>query len=43
MANRTRSIPDIRRDIGSIDGSTLFPYLHADRTLKEPARQPLDA
>ena len=43
MADRTRSIPDICRELGSIPTSTLYHYLHADGTLKEPGRRLLAA
>ena len=43
MADQTRSIPDICRELGSIPTSTLYHYLHADGTLKEPGRRLLDA
>ena len=43
MADQTRSIPDICRELGSIPPSTLYHYLHADGTLKEPGRRLLDA
>lgn len=36
MADRTRSIPQICRELGGIPSSTLYHYLHADGTLKEP-------
>jgi DNA invertase Pin-like site-specific DNA recombinase len=36
MADRTRSIPQICRELGGIPASTLYHYLHADGTLKEP-------
>jgi DNA invertase Pin-like site-specific DNA recombinase len=36
MADRTRSIPQICRELGGIPPSTLYHYLHADGTLKEP-------
>ncbi len=36
MADRTRSIPQIGRELGGIPASTLYHYLHADGTLKEP-------
>jgi len=43
MADQTRSIPDICRELGSIPASTLYHYLHADGTLKEPGIRLLDA
>lgn len=36
MADRTRTIPQICRELGGIPASTLYHYLHADGTLKEP-------
>ena len=38
MADRTRSIPDICRELGDLPTSTLYHYLHADGTLKDPGR-----
>lgn len=43
MADQTRSIPDICRELGGIPASTLYHYLHADGTLKEPGQRFLDA
>jgi DNA invertase Pin-like site-specific DNA recombinase len=43
MADHTRSIPDICRELGSIPASTLYHYLHANGTLKEPGIRLLDA
>lgn len=43
MADRTRSIPDICRELGDIQSSTLYHYLHADGTLKEPGQRLLRA
>ena len=43
MADQTRSIPDICRELGSIPASTLYHYLHANGTLKEPGQRLLDA
>lgn len=43
MADQTRSIPDICRELGGIPASTLYHYLHAGGTLKEPGRRLLDA
>ena len=43
MADQTPSIPDICREIGGISASTLYQYLHADGTFKEPGRRLLDA
>ena len=39
MADRTRSIPDICRELGDLPTSTLYHYLHADGTLKDPGRR----
>jgi DNA invertase Pin-like site-specific DNA recombinase len=39
MADRSRSIPAICRELGGIPSSTLYHYLHADGSLKEPGRQ----
>lgn len=39
MTDRTRSIPDICRELGEIPSSTLYHYLHADGTLKEPGQR----
>ena len=39
MADHSRSIPDICRDLDDIPTSTLYHYLHADGTLKKPARR----
>ena len=38
MADRRRPIPEICRELGDIPTSTLYHYLHADGTLKRPAR-----
>ena len=43
MVDRARSIPDICRELGDLPASTLYHYLHADGTLKDPARRLLDA
>ena len=43
MADQTRSIPDICRELGNIPASTLYHYLHANGTLKEPGRRLLGA
>ena len=43
MSDCKRSIPDICRELGDLPASTLYHYLHADRTLKDPAQQLLDA
>ena len=34
MADRTRSIPAICRELGDVPASTPYHYLHADGTLK---------
>ena len=39
MADRSRSIPAVCRELGDIPSSTLYHYLHADGSLKEPGRQ----
>ena len=39
MANRERPIPEICRELGGIPASTLYHYLLADGTLKEPGRK----
>ena len=39
MADRTRSIPDICRELGDLPSSTLYHYLRADGTLKGPGQQ----
>ena len=39
MADRSRSIPSICRELGGIPSSTLYHYLHADGSLKEPGRK----
>ena len=43
MADRARSIPDICRELGDIPTSTLYHYLRADGTLKEPGRWLFDS
>ena len=43
MADRTRSIPDICRELGGLPTSTLYHYLAADGTLKDPGRRLLGA
>ena len=43
MADQTRSIPDICRELGGIPASTLYNCLHADGTFKGPGRRLLDA
>ena len=42
MADRTRSIPDICRELDDMPSSTLYRYLHADGTLKDPGRRLLE-
>ena len=39
MADRTRAIPDICRHLDGMPSGTLYHYLHADGTLKEPGRR----
>jgi DNA invertase Pin-like site-specific DNA recombinase len=39
MADRSRSIPAICRELGDIPSSTLYHYLNADGSLKEPGRR----
>ena len=43
MADQTRSIPDICRELGGIPASTLYHYLHADGTVKKPGQRLLHA
>ena len=43
MADRSRSIPDICRELGELPASTLYHYLAADGTLKDPDRRLLGA
>ena len=43
MADRTRSIPAICRELGDMPASTLYHYLHADGSLKAPGRMLLGA
>jgi DNA invertase Pin-like site-specific DNA recombinase len=38
MADQARSIPQICRELGDMPASTLYHYLHADGTLKQPGR-----
>lgn len=38
MADRTRSIPDICKELGGMRPSTLYHYLHADGSLKRAGR-----
>ena len=42
MADSTRSIPDICRELGGIRPSTLYHYLHADGSLKTSGRDLLE-
>lgn len=42
MTDRSRSIPAVCRELGNIPSSTLYHYLHADGSLKEPGRKLLD-
>ena len=39
VVDRTRSNPDIRRQLGDIRMSTLYHYLRADGTFKDPGRR----
>lgn len=39
MADRSRSIPAICRELGDIPSSTLYHYVHANGSLKEPGRK----
>ena len=43
MADQTRSIPAICRELGDLPTSTLYHYLHADGTLKDSGRRLLAA
>ena len=43
MADQTRSIPAICRELGGMPASTLSHYLHADGLLKAPGRKLLEA
>ena len=43
MADQARSIPDICRELDDMPSSTLYHYLHADGTLKDPGRRLLEA
>ena len=43
MADQARSLPNFCHELGGIPTSTLYHYLHADGTLKEPGRRLLDA
>ncbi len=42
MADSTRSIPDICKELGGIRPSTLYHYLHADGSLKTSGRDLLE-
>ena len=42
MADQTRSIPAICRELGDLPASTLYHYVHADGSLKAPGRKLLD-
>ena len=39
MSDRTRSIPDICRELGDLPTSTLYHYLHANGAQKDPGRR----
>ena len=43
MADRSRSIPDICRELDDMPSSTLYHYLHANGMLKDPGRRLLEA
>jgi hypothetical protein len=43
MADQARSIPQICCELGDMHASTLYHYLHADGTLKEPGRMLIGA
>ena len=43
MADRSRSIPDVCRELDDMPSSTLYHYLHADGTPKDPGRRLLAA
>ena len=43
MADKTRTIPQICRELGDIPSSTLYHYVHADGTLKDPGQRLLAA
>ena len=43
MADQARSISDICRELDDMPSSTLYHYLHADGTLKDPGRRLLEA
>ena len=42
MADSTRSIPDICKELGGIRPSTLYHYVHADGSLKSSGRDLLE-
>ncbi len=42
MADQTRSIPSICRELGDLPTSTLYHYVHANGSLKAPGRKLLD-
>jgi DNA invertase Pin-like site-specific DNA recombinase len=41
MADQSRGIPAICRELGDLPASTLYHYLHADGSLKAPGCEPL--
>lgn len=43
MADRSRSVPSICRELGGVPASTLYHYLRADGTLKAPGTRLLGA
>ncbi len=43
MADQTRTIVSICRELGGMPASTLYHYLHADGSLKAPGRKLLEA
>ena len=43
MADQTRSIPAICRELGGVPASTFYHYLHADGSLTAPGRKLLEA
>ena len=43
MADRSRAIPDICRELDDMRTSTLYHYLHTDGTLKNPGQSLLEA
>ena len=42
MADRARSIPSICRELGDLPSSTLYHYLHANGSLKQPGQKLLE-